>query len=217
MQLAKLPDSKFSLMLVRAGEKMGKTWLLRKMERHSRDVLRLPITHVDFRHPRDASQVSDFLGLIRLLRDRFEQPEAFVALNATIRQFTDKKPVGSGVFITNLSDKFVERFTFATLDYLARRIGIRYDNIPARDNTLSSKALAFVTMAFEGQLMELLFVALEKKSAEDGYNLPPNYWREGYAELFPQAVTGQAQQADNYAPIRFTTPLEYENAQQQIT
>lgn len=213
-KLAAMPQSKYAVMMVHAGEKMGKTWLLNRMEDHARDTLGLPVTRVDFRHPRDRTRITDFLGLIRLLRDRFDQPAVFGSLNATIRKFTDRKPQGSGRFIIQLSQKLEKHGSLSVIKQLATFIGERDENIGG-ENTLRSKAFELVTLAFEGQLMDALFEGLELLLADA--NVADGYWREGYAALFPSFALGVRDTVvDNGEPIRFTSQLEFDNAKRQI-
>lgn len=137
-----------SVMCIRAPEHMGKSWLMHKMQYHCQQPdVNIPVARVEFRDPLDLDRITDHLGLIRLLRDRFEQPHAFLLLNRTINALTTTAAGGSRSTrgtnqLATLAEQIEVVYNLNDLRHMARFIEVEFENISG--DTLRDKAYGMV-------------------------------------------------------------------------
>jgi hypothetical protein len=117
--------------LIRAQEKMGKSWLVSKMRLYcAQPDAGFPAVLLDFRHPREMLQLQTCLGLIRLSRDKLNAPAYFQALNETINQVTAAPAGGSVARLKPLADKVDRYFSEPELRQLAVALDVDPENLP---------------------------------------------------------------------------------------
>ena len=173
-----LPGTRQAVMLIAAPEKMGKTWLALKMEQHCRlPEVNLPVMRIDFRNPLDQLKVTDHLAFIRLIRDRFEQPQYFHRLNAVINQVTkaaSSQISPSGQRVAALAQLIQKFYDLNELRRLSRILGVEYDNIEG--STLFDKAYGLAAnFARRNTMNELLDKLAEERAQID--------WKASFADL----------------------------------
>ena len=118
-------------MLLTGDEKMGKSWLISKLYRQSQILASdVPVSYLDFRHPREKSQMQDMLGLVRLIRDKLDQPSYFNRLNVTINRFMESTTGGTISALQRLADKICEYFNFEELSIMARDLDLDPESLP---------------------------------------------------------------------------------------
>lgn len=203
------PETRQAIMLIRAPKDMGKTWLLYKMQQVCQQETKgYPVIVLDFRNPREIHRIQDSLGLIRLLRDKLNQPAYFNTLNTTINAFT-----GSALNEIGLADlrrKIEDAFNLDELKDIAFELKINPENIPG--DTLRARSRELINYCQRsGMIAKLVAVCLEFR--------PNINWSEGLdALLKPTAVATDPNTlvTDNNAPIAVDTDSERQRAEQQI-
>lgn len=139
------PSTRQAVMLIEAPRDMGKSWLLNRMQHHCEDTaVSIPVVQIDFRNPRQIHEIQDFLGLVRLIRNKLAQPAYFAPLNATINFFTAAAPSANPA-VARLRASLEQAFNLEELEGLVVDLGIRYENLAGA--TLSAKIIALVTYA----------------------------------------------------------------------
>lgn len=162
------PDTRQAVMLIEAAEKMGKTWLIIKMQRICQTLAAgVPAARIDFRNPLDMLKLTDHLGLIRLIRDRLEQPDYFTHLNVVINRVTATKATSSGSsHLAALAEQIQKVYTLAELERLSRFLDVEFENLEG--TTLFNKCFSLVGHFFRRQtLPELIARLTEDRSAID--------------------------------------------------
>ena len=143
-----LESPRKSVMCIRAPEHMGKSWLMHKMQHHCQQPeVNLPVARVEFRDPLDLDRITDHLGLIRLLRDRFEQPAAFSLLNHTINALTTTAAGGTRSTrgtnkLATLAEQIETVYNLSDLRQFTRFVEVEFENISG--DTLHDKAYGLV-------------------------------------------------------------------------
>ena len=158
------PATRQSVMLIEAAEKMGKTWLIIKMQRICQTIAAgAPAARIDFRNPLDMLKLTDHLGLIRLLRDRLEQPEYFAQLNMVINRVTANQSAASpgSRHLAALAEQMQKVFTLAELARFARFSDIEFENLEG--STLFSKCFSLVGYYFRRQTLPDLILRLSQE------------------------------------------------------
>ena len=158
-----LPETRQSVMLIEAPEKMGKSWLAGKMQGHCRTAtVGIPVARLDFRNPLDMSKLIDHLALIRLIRDRFELPDYFGALNATINRVTAGQTASTDRgALAQLAQAVQRVYNLDELGEFAAFAGIEFENLAGE--TRFQKAFALVGHFFRRGSMDELFETLREE------------------------------------------------------
>lgn len=213
-----LSETRQSVMLITAPEKMGKTWLAIKMERHcSLPEVNLPVARIDFRNPLDQLKITDHLAFVRLLRDRLDEPAYFHRLNAVINQVTSA--AGTQISaraqrLASLAQLLQKAFDLAELRRLARVLGVEFENLAG--TTLFDKAYGLVSyFARRNALTELLNELVEERGHIDWYKSFSDLVQAEDAELF-ESVDDEIL-SDWGLSIVTSTQGEQERAERLIT
>ncbi|MEZ4712294.1 MAG: hypothetical protein R3A44_34210 [Caldilineaceae bacterium] len=163
------PATRQSVMLIEAAEKMGKTWLIIKMQRICQTpAVGVPAARIDFRNPLDMLKLPDHLGLIRLLRDRLEQPDYFAHLNTVINRVTANPSTASpsSSHLAALAEQIQKVFTLAELERFARFSDVEFENLEGA--TLFNKCFSLAGYFFRRQRLPDLIARLrEERDAVD--------------------------------------------------
>ncbi|MEM7128712.1 MAG: hypothetical protein AAF702_20425 [Chloroflexota bacterium] len=182
------PETRQAVMLITSPEKMGKTWLAIKMERHCRrSEVNLPVVRIDFRNPLDQLKVTDHLAFIRLLRDRLDQPDYFHHLNTVINHVTDatrSQMTTSGQRLAVLAQLIQKFYDLNELRRLARMLGVEFDNL--QGSILFDKAYGLVVHFARRNAMTELFDQLAEERGQIA-------WHESFADLVEIESTDEAE------------------------
>jgi hypothetical protein len=181
-------------MRIRAGEWMGKSWLVGRMGSHCRESEGQTVcAEVDFRNRREQHEVQDTLSLVRLLRSRLNHPEHFSHLNAVINSFTAAEEPSVVVSALHaLAGRIEGAYDLGELSRLSHSLDVLWENVPG--DTLYLKAYGLASqMVRRGRLTELL----EGLRAERGHI----DWSQGLEALAGDGATGAAAQEDRLAPL----------------
>lgn len=137
------PTTRQAVMLIEAPRDMGKSWLLHRMRQHCESSpAPIPVIQIDFRNPREIHDIQDFLGLVRLIRNKLATADFFNQLNATINAFTAAAPAANPA-LAQLRAAIERSFNLDELQGLVFDLGILYENLAGA--TLSAKILSLVT------------------------------------------------------------------------
>ncbi|RMG99071.1 MAG: hypothetical protein D6706_06130 [Chloroflexi bacterium] len=204
------PETRQAVMLIEAPKDMGKTWLLTKMARYCRETaVSLPVALVDFRNPREMHEIQDFLGLIRLIRNKLGFDSFFISLNRTINRFTasamhHELTTGLATLRRNLETYF----NLEEIKTLCFDLGINYENLPG--STLASKTRELVDYAQRyGRLSDLITLCQRERDAV-------NWWL-GLEAWQNQSLQSEASDtADTYAPLLADSEADRQFAERAI-
>jgi hypothetical protein len=202
-------------MLLTADEKMGKSWLISKLYRQSQAAASdVPICYLDFRHPREKYQMQDMLGLVRLIRDKLEQPSYFNRLNATINRFMESTPSGTIRAVQRLTDKICEYFNLEELKSLARYLDIDPESLP-RD-IKPAFASELVSYHVRRGLLPKLIAELQRENPRPDVN-----WQEDLDRIVNvgdvAGATGTEMIADARGNLKVSSDKELQNAEFEIS
>jgi hypothetical protein len=200
------PDTRQAVMLIEAPKDMGKTWVVGKMIHHClQPDVSLPVAQIDFRNPRQIHEIQDFLGLIRLLRNKLDAPDHFQQLNATINQLTAAHTVQPG--LVTLREQLEQRFNLSELADLAFNLGNIWENLSG--STLADKSRELVVYCERHQLLPQLVELCRQKR-------PSETWSLDLAGPASTATTAADATSDNNAPLRADSEIERRHAERQI-
>lgn len=164
------PATPQAVMVIEAPRDMGKTWLVAHLHARcqSPDVA-APVAFVDFRHPREIHEIQDVLGLIRLLRNKLNQPAFFGELNSTINSFTSHKQEGMAgrVLLRGMMERY---FGLDEIAGLAFDLHIDFENLPGGLGgvTKSGKIRALIEECEKlGRLAELVELCGQQRPSTD--------------------------------------------------
>jgi hypothetical protein len=200
-------DTRQAVMLIEAPKDMGKTWVVGKMIHHClKPDVNLPVAQIDFRNPRQIHEIQDFLGLIRLLRNKLDAPDHFHRLNATINQFT----VGHTLQpeLSTLRQQLERNFNLDELADLCFELRINFENLPG--STLLAKTRELVAYCERHRLLPQLVALCQEKRPAEAWSATLTDTAAGPAA----AATGPIQ--DNNAPLRVESEVERRHAERQI-
>ena len=154
---------KKAVFLIQGKQNMGKSWLALKMEYMCQQTeTSIPVARVDFRNPVVIAQITNHLDLLRLLRDRLEQPQFFEHLNETIRQVTENQTASPGIRqLGEFAKEIQSAYTFADLDELAVFLDVEPENLEGA--TLFKKAFSFVRHFQQTGTLNVLFERLRSE------------------------------------------------------
>jgi len=172
-----------AVMRIRAGEWMGKSWLVSRMGSHCRQAeCQVVSAEVDFRNRREMHEVQDTLSLVRLLRNKLDHPDHFSRLNTVINTFTATgRPGGVVSALGALAERMEAAYDLSALARLSQFLDVRWENVPGE--TLYLKAFGLASQMQQlGRLPELL----DRLRAERGHL----EWSRGL-----EALTGEAAEA----------------------
>lgn len=154
--------SKFSVMRVEAPARMGKTWLLLKMERQCK-MASFPVSRINFGTPLDS--VRNPLELIRLLADRFDDEANFEPLTTAYSRLAVQSGTPGLSVLPRLADEVIASYpTHNQLERLAALHDVVYDNLGGE--TLSEKAFHLLQNRLQrgvDLLRELLEAIIEER------------------------------------------------------
>ncbi len=175
------PQTPQAVMVIRAGEKMGKTWLARRVQRLSSEGNGTPIAHIDFRHPREIHDIQTFLGVVRLLRDRLARPGYFYRLNATINRYTGSAAAPGLSALAPLVEKMQAAFDLADLRRLAVYLDVEFENLEG--TTLFDKSYSLARYFQRRGELERLIARLQVERPALG-----DTWWQGLETLRAQST-----------------------------
>jgi hypothetical protein len=213
------PDVAKAVMVIEADKDMGKSWFVSKVQQHCQHEAQLPAATINFGDALEIYRIEDYLDLIRLLRDRLNQPNYFNQLNATINQFTDPDLSDNTNSLATLRRNIETYFSLEELEDLVFEVGIRYDNIGG-DNTIRAKTRELVIYCDRNSFIEKLLTVLELERP----SVPIN-WREGFgAETATSpglgadstTIDSNTPVTDKRGRIQSLSQREREHAEQQI-
>ena len=206
------PEVPKSVMVIEAAKDMGKSWLISWMQQHCQQEAQLPTAVIHFGDALEIYRIEDDLDLVRLLRDRLEQPRYFYQLNAVINQFTDPDLNSNTSALATLRRNIEAYFSLEELQDLTFELGIRYENIAG--NTLRAKTRELVIYCDRNGFVDLLLTTLVAERP----SVPIN-WREGFdtqTAVAPTATTTDTPIEDKRGRIQALSDREREYAEQQI-
>lgn len=184
------PQTPQAVMVIRAAEKMGKTWLAQRVL--STEGNGLAIAHIDFRHPREIHDIQTFLGVVRLLRDRLSRPAYFYRLNATINRYTGSAAAPGLSALAPLVEKIQAAFDLSDLRRLTVYLDVEFENLEG--TTLFDKAYSLARYFHRRGELERLVARLQVERPALG-----DAWWQGLELLrvqgaAPASPTGEAVQ-----------------------
>jgi hypothetical protein len=189
------PDTPQAIMLIRAGEHMGKTWLSLRMQIHCLTPgVALPVVYINFRSPHDLAKISDYLSVLRLARDRFNAPVHFRLLNERINRVTQRSlsPEDASAQ-ARFAQQIAQLFDLDKLQQLAVHSGANWASL--RGESLEEKALHLILFCERNGLLDALLVQL-------GEARPNLDWRKLWSDLqsTPPDALVEALQGDSAGP-----------------
>lgn len=203
------PNTRQAVMLIQATKDMGKTWLAGRMHDHCREqTINAPVAYVDFRNPREDNQ--DYLGLIRLLRDKLKHPSYFNTLNDTINSFSNV-PTTAVTGLGRLRENIVASFNLSEIRSLCLDINVNYEELGG--DTLSDKGRELIQFCQRRRILsQLITRCAELRSQIDWWDELEAY-RDGDGET---AVVETAIVVDYQTTIRVDNPIEARRIARQI-
>lgn len=201
------PTTRQAIMVIEAPPDMGKTWLISRMQSHCQEItINLPTAHVDFRNPRLVHEIQDFLGLLRVLRNRLNQAEYFGLLNSTINSLTTIQP-GSSVFLTTLRRNMEMAFNLDELQGLAFDLRVDYENLAG--DTKSARVRSMISYCERLNLLPKLLGLCQKLR-------PEMQWEQEMTPMTTPVAAPPTAVSDNNGILRTDTEKEMELARRQI-
>lgn len=201
------PDTRQAVMLIEAPKDMGKTWLVGKMQQDSSTAY--PAVYLDFRHPREIHEIQDYLGLLRLLRNKLNAPAYFGPFNATVNSLTDAQSGTANTGLATLRRNLETYFSLEELKTLCFDLNITYDNLPG--DTLTAKSRELINYSQRnGRISALITLCAEQRTQVDWW-LGLEVYRETAVSVTITTTT-DAPIADNNAPLRLETDAERRRA-----
>ncbi|MBV7332692.1 hypothetical protein KFU94_31575 [Chloroflexi bacterium TSY] len=162
-------------MFIEAAEKMGKTWLMIKMERLCEAAeLGIPVARVDFRNPLDLTKITDYVALIRLLANRLQSGHYFGPLDALIDRIDQVRSSGGSSRISSLSDladQISLLYSLGELRRLALQLDLEFEEL--RGETRTEKASELVKHFYRRNTLNQLMEKL--KSDRSRFNWQPYF------------------------------------------
>jgi hypothetical protein len=150
------PGTPQAVMLIEAGELMGKSWLLDRMDDlcTSRAVpapisCPIPVAKIDFRGQQH--DIQDALSLVRLVRDALGQPGYFYELNAAINWFTEGRLFALLDVFNRLTEEWKYSLEYSDLKKLCVPLHIVYDDLKGGENAPISEKISGLLEKAEGQ------------------------------------------------------------------
>jgi hypothetical protein len=131
----------------------------------------ISVAKVNFRSQRDANEVLDSLGLVRLLRDRLDQAPYFDSLNETINRFTELDPATGTGPLVDLAEEMARRFDLADLQLLSDSLDVSFEDLPGPPRK-THRAFGLANELFRSNRLPDLIAKLEEK--RDSVD-----WRQG--------------------------------------
>jgi len=195
------PETPQAIMLIHAGEHLGKSWLIGEMFRHCKEKSgELPVAIIDFGNPREREEITDTLGLVRLVRTKLGYPDHFRHLNQVINSFTQPEMDASVSAMHALAVRMEQRFDLRSLERLSQFLGVNYESLPG--DVPYRKAYSLVDHFRQRDTLDTLISRLEEE--RPGYD-----WRQGLEPLLgerkslPDADVGTSEPmaVDHNAPL----------------
>jgi hypothetical protein len=206
------PATPQAVMVIEAPRDMGKTWLVAYLQdRCQQPDVAAPAAFVDFRHPREIHEIQDVLGLIRLLRNKLNQPAFFHELNGTINSFTSNKQEGMAgrVMLRGMMERYFDPDDIAGLAF---DLLIDFDNLPggSRGNTKSGKIRALIEECEQQKrLAELVELCARQRPSVD--------WSPVHTAASPTTLPEMDEAvADQNGRLWADTEIERQRAERQI-
>jgi len=188
------PETPQAVMLIEAGELMGKTWLVGQMSGRCREeVGAIPVVTIDFKDAIEQHKVQDALSLVRLIRKKIGNPQYFEHLDNVINRFTVAQP-GAGLgAIMPLIEKMERVYSLQELEELATWLEVVWENLPG--DTRFQKAKGLVTHFQRRGKLSALIDRLEVERQQVN-------WRQGLESLLgaPKG-TGEQMVRDRGDPL----------------
>ncbi len=205
------PDTRQAIMLIEAPKDMGKTWLVGRMQYES--ARHFPVVYLDFRHPREIHEMQDYVGLLRLIRNKLNAPAYFGAFNATLNSFTDTQ-TSSSSGLAQLRRRIEESFNLDEIKNLCFDLGINYENLPG-EMTLTGRSRELVNYCQRnGRLADLITLCAEQRPPLDWWAGLESYRTATAVSATPADPTAPI--ADHNAPLRLDTDTERRRAYRLI-
>lgn len=150
------PETPQAVMLVEAGELMGKTWLMGQMRESCAELISsAPLVTIDFKDEYERHAVQDALSLTRLIQEKLDQPEYFAHLDAVVGDFAVVHRPGDTAGLMPLIERIEEHYDLVTLERLATWLDVEWQNLPG--DTIFKKAKGLVMhVRMSGDLARLL-------------------------------------------------------------
>ncbi|MBN2001901.1 MAG: hypothetical protein JXA21_00985 [Anaerolineae bacterium] len=174
------PETPQAVMLVEAGELMGKTCLIGQMFKRCFEEAEKPlVVTVDFKDERERHAVQDALSLARLIQEKSGYPQYFTHLDDVIANFAVIRRSAGLSALMPLIAKIEATYDLERLERLAMWLDIKWENLSG--DTLFQKAKGLV-MHFQnlGDFSKL-FGQLEQER-------PQVDWRKDFGSLLAEPV-----------------------------
>ena len=169
------PETPQAVMLIEAGELMGKTWLLGQMPGRCQDEMgATTVVTIDFKDALERHKVQDTLSLVRLIRNKIGRPQYFEHLDTVINRFTVAQPSAGSAAVMPLVEKMERAYNLEELEQLAIWSEVVWENLPG--DTLFQKAKGLVTHFQRRGNLSALMDRLEGER-------PQVNWRQGLESL----------------------------------
>jgi hypothetical protein len=162
------PETPQAVMLIEAGEFMGKTWLIARMSRHCKEEAgKVPVVEIDFKNPREKHKIRDVLSLVRLMRDKLGHDSVFNHLNDVINGFTEPQD-GAGVSTLHaLAEGIQNAYNLSELRSLGHFLDVNFENLPG--DTLYEKAYGLAAYFQRRDSLSNLIDRLEEERPRVGW------------------------------------------------
>ena len=203
------PERPRSVMLIGGDEHIGKSWLLLRMVAECQQraeaepqgkAIDVSVAKENFRSQRDANEVLDDLGLVRLLRDRLGQTPYFDSLNEKINDFTKQGPTPRTGPLVDLAKKMAKHHDLVELRMLCASLDVEYEELPDSDRKTPLAYHLVKKLDVSGHLPELV-AKLEEEHDPAKLNRPVNYWQQGLeSHLAPPDAAPEAGPASDDGP-----------------
>lgn len=194
------PETPQAVMLVEAGELMGKTWLINQMNKRCREETDTAlVVAIDFKDERERHAVQDTLSFVRLIQQKLGYPQYFTHLDTVIGNFAvARRSAGAGA-VMPLITQIEAVYDLERLERLAMWLDVVWENLPG--NTLFQKVKGLVTHFQRlGDFSSLLERLVQER--------PQINWQNNFQSLLREpgqetATTGQFDQT-----IDISIPVE---------
>jgi hypothetical protein len=157
--------------------------------------------------------MQDYLGLLRLIRNKLNAPACFATFNSTVNSFTDAQTGSNSTGLATLRRNLEAAFNLDELKSLCFDLTLNYENLPG-ENTLNSKTRELVNLCQRmSRLSDLLNLCTEQR--------PQVEWWVGLEEYRTETAVSATMvvtstMADNNAPLRLETETERRRAYRLI-
>lgn len=211
------PETPQAVMLIEAGEFMGKTWLIARMYRHCQEETgEAPVVDIDFKNPREKHKIRDVLSLVRLMRDKIGHDSVFNHLNDVINGFTEPQE-GAGVSVLHsLAEGIQDAYNLSELKSLSYVLDVNFENLPG--DTLYEKAYGLAAYFQRRDSLSTLIDRLEEERSHVGWQRLLDVLESKSPRIRDDgALEDGALITDNGLPLRFDDERSRDLAEERIT